>query len=97
MYPGHEYLERNLGFTLDREPSNTFARALLLRMGSAGAALSGAQAPTLSIGEEKQLNVFLRLQQPEIIAQLQRASPGRAAPATPRAVFLSLRELRNRW
>ena len=29
LYPGHEYLENNLGFTLDREPSNGDAKTLL--------------------------------------------------------------------
>jgi hydroxyacylglutathione hydrolase len=97
VFPGHEYLERNLGFTLDREPSNQAARALALRIGAASGALSGAQAPILSLGEEKQLNVFLRLTQPEIIERLAQAAAGRMPKMTAREVFLALRELRNRW
>jgi hydroxyacylglutathione hydrolase len=97
VYPGHEYLERNLGFTLDREPSNPAARTLAQRISAAGAALSGAQAPVLNLGEEKQLNVFLRLEQPEIAAVLQRGGAELGAKPTPRALFLALRELRNRW
>ena len=31
IYPGHEYLARNLEFTLDREPDNAAAAALLTR------------------------------------------------------------------
>jgi hydroxyacylglutathione hydrolase len=97
VYPGHEYLERNLGFALDREPSNQAARKLAQRMSSAGPALSGARAPVLSLGEEKQLNVFLRLEQPEISAVLQRGGIELGASPKPRDVFLALRELRNRW
>jgi hydroxyacylglutathione hydrolase len=87
VYPGHEYLERNLAFTLDREPSNQAARSLAQLV---GAGASGAAAPVLSLGEERQVNVFLRLDSPDIIAHLPRAT-------TPRMVFLALRELRNRW
>ena len=31
IYPGHDYIENNLRFTLDREPDNAEAKALLPR------------------------------------------------------------------
>ena len=97
VFPGHEYLQRNLGFTLDREPSNQAASELAQRVGASAEALSGPTAPVLSMGEEKQINVFLRLESAEIIERLSRADGAAAPRPTPRMVFLALRELRNRW
>ena len=97
VFPGHEYLQRNLGFTLDREPSNQAASELAQRVGAHADALSGPSAPILSMGEEKQINVFLRLESAEIIERLSRADGAAAPRPTPRMVFLALRELRNRW
>jgi hydroxyacylglutathione hydrolase len=93
VFPGHEYLLRNLGFTLDREPSNQAARELAQSVNG----LAATDVPTLTLGEEKQVNVFFRLDQPEIIAGLKRARPAMMTETTPRAVFLALRDLRNRW
>jgi hypothetical protein len=53
--------------------------------------------PILTLGEEKQVNVFFRLDRPEIIAGLQQTRPAMRSEPTPRAVFLALRDLRNRW
>src|ERR1700722_20411338 len=47
VYPGHEYLERNLAFALDREPSNQAARELAQRVGDGA---SGPTAPVLRLG-----------------------------------------------
>lgn len=93
VFPGHEYLLRNLGFTLDREPGNERARELA--QGVTG--VDAEQMPVLTLGEEKQVNVFFRLEEPEIIAGVKRARPAMMAEASPRAVFLALRDLRNRW
>jgi hydroxyacylglutathione hydrolase len=93
VFPGHEYLLRNLGFTLDREPSNQAARELAQRVTGLGA----PDMPVLTLEQERQVNVFFRLDQPEIIAGARRARPAMLAEATPRAVFLALRDLRNRW
>jgi hydroxyacylglutathione hydrolase len=93
VFPGHEYLLRNLGFTLDREPSNEAARELAQRV----TGLAATDIPVLSLGQEKQVNVFFRLEQPEIIAGVKRARPAMLTEVTPRAVFLALRDLRNRW
>ncbi len=93
VFPGHEYLARNLGFTLDREPSNQSARELAQRI----AGLPAIDMPVLNLGEERQVNVFLRLDNPEIIAGLKNTRPAMPDLPSPREVFLALRELRNRW
>jgi hydroxyacylglutathione hydrolase len=93
IYPGHEYLARNLEFTLDREPSNVAAQQLLGRI-EGGAA---EQAPVTTLAEEKQINTFLRLHSPEVIARLRAAFPDIGAEPDARTVFVKLRELRNRW
>lgn len=93
IYPGHEYLDRNLAFTLDREPGNEAAKAMADRT----RALEPEQSPVTTLGEEKRISTFLRLRNPEIIAGLRAAFAD--LPENPDAltVFLRLRELRNRW
>ncbi|MEL6301160.1 MAG: hydroxyacylglutathione hydrolase [Pseudomonadota bacterium] len=93
LFPGHEYLGGNLGFTLDREPDNAAARALI------DAANEQTDAPDmiLTLGQEREINTFLRLEQPEVIARLRESFPDLPAKPSPRQVFLKLRELRNHW
>jgi hydroxyacylglutathione hydrolase len=93
VFPGHDYLVRNLAFTLDREPSNEPARELAGRCANLG----GEAMPTLTLAEERQINVFLRLDSAEIIAGLTRTGAIREPHPAARDVFLALRELRNRW
>jgi hydroxyacylglutathione hydrolase len=93
LYPGHEYLARNLEFTLDREPDNGEAAQLLATLrGTAAEA-----APVTTLGQEKRINTFFRLQNPRIIARLRERFPDLGDHPQPRAVFLKLRELRNAW
>lgn len=93
VYAGHDYLVNNLGFTLDREPDNGRARDLLERVRDQ----DPAHALVTTLGLEREINTFFRLERPSIIARLREAFPD--LPETPdaRAVFLKLRELRNRW
>jgi hydroxyacylglutathione hydrolase len=93
VFPGHEYLTRNLEFTLDREPDNAAARQLLESVG----AQQPARMPITTLGEEKRINTFLRLRSPTVIARLREAFPDLGEQPDERAVFLKLRELRNRW
>lgn len=93
IYPGHEYLSRNLEFTLDREPGNAAARALLARAPSD----APAAAPVTTLEQEKQINTFFRLDQPEVIERIREAFPDVGAAPDERTVFLRLRELRNHW
>jgi hydroxyacylglutathione hydrolase len=93
VYPGHEYMARNLAFTLDREPGNADAEKLL--------ATARAQEPTAArittLGEEKRVNAFLRLQNPQVIARLREKFPEIGEQPDARTVFVKLRELRNSW
>jgi hydroxyacylglutathione hydrolase len=93
VFPGHEYLLRNLGFTLDREPSNRAASELAQRCSG----LSAQQMPVTTLGQERQLNAFFRLGSAEIIEGLKQIRPDWRPDAGPREVFLALRDLRNRW
>ena len=93
VFPGHEYLLRNLDFTLDREPSNDAARAMLQRC----AKLAAEAMPVTTLGDERAFNVFFRLDNPEVIAELRRVRSDWNSDPGPREVFLALRELRNRW
>jgi hydroxyacylglutathione hydrolase len=101
VHPGHDYLLRNLAFTLDVEPGNTAAAALLAQVtdGAAadGAAQDGAAAPVTTLGEERRINVFFRLGSPELIDRLRQRFPEMPMRPDPRQVFRKLRELRNAW
>ncbi len=93
VFPGHEYLVRNLQFTLDREPDNLAARELLERVRETGP----ADSPVTTLGEEKRINTFFRLGSPSLLVRLRAAFPELAARPDERTVFLKLRELRNKW
>lgn len=93
IYPGHDYINNNLKFTLDREPDNTRASELLetIRQQDPEHAL----VSTLAL--EKEINTFFRLQSPSVIARLREAFPDLDDNPEPGTVFLKLRELRNHW
>ena len=57
VYPGHDYIENNLRFTLAREPDNTAAKALLPEV----AGHDPAKVRVTTLADEKQFNTFLRL------------------------------------
>ena len=93
IYPGHDYIENNLRFTLDREPDNAFARTRL-------DSVSGQDPETAAVttlAEEKRFNTFLRLQSPGVIGALRKAFPDLPDRPDPKTVFVKLRELRNDW
>ena len=93
IYPGHDYLVNNLQFTLDREPDNESARQMLADFGSQ----DPDDALITTIGQEREINTFFRLDSPSVIATLQRDFPEIGDAPDARTVFLKLRELRNRW
>ena len=87
VFPGHEYLENNLQFTLDREPDNDFAKDFLNQQKSINWYKEPIQT---NIETEKKINTFMRLGEDTIIKKLEGADG-------PKQVFLKLRELRNNW
>jgi hydroxyacylglutathione hydrolase len=93
VYPGHDYIENNLRFTLDREPDNDQAKALLARL--SGQDPSQAYVTTLDL--EREINTFFRLGSRSVIAKLRETFPDLPEDPEPRMVFLRLRELRNKW
>ena len=93
LYPGHDYIANNLGFTLDREPDNERARQLLDEIGDQDP--NAALVSTLAL--EKEVNAFFRLQSSTVIARLGEVFPDLPDQPDARAVFLKLRELRNSW
>ena len=93
VYPGHDYIANNLGFTLAREPDNGAARELLDRVAS-----QDPNEPLVStLAVEKAINTFFRLQSPTVIARLREEFQDLPDEPDARTVFLKLRELRNSW
>ena len=93
VYPGHDYIENNLKFTLAREPDNEEAKARLPRETERDPATSA----TTTLAEEKRFNTFFRLGSKSLIARLRDDFPDLPESPDPKTVFLKLRELRNRW
>lgn len=93
VYPGHDYITNNLGFTLDREPDNQRARQLLGEVTDQ----DPSHALVSTLGLEKEMNVFFRLHSPSVIKRLREAFPDLPDEPDAKTVFLRLRELRNSW
>ena len=93
IFPGHDYIANNLHFTLDREPDNAHAQQLLSSVQNQ----DPSQAMVSTLGLEKQINTFFRLQNPTIIRKLQEEFPDLGEQPDAKSVFLKLRELRNNW
>ena len=88
VYPGHDYLENNLRFTVNFESSNDVAKEWLNRV------IEPDYKPgdiVTSIGDEKSFNTFMRLDSDEIISSLSLDNP------TDKDVFIALRKKRNSW
>jgi hydroxyacylglutathione hydrolase len=93
VYPGHDYIENNLKFTLDREPGNAAAQALLPRVTDHDPATS----IVTTLAQEKEFNSFMRLSSPDLIARLRERFADLPDQPDAQTVFTKLRELRNRW
>ena len=93
LYPGHDYIESNLKFTLSREPDNLAAQALL----STVTAHDPAASAVTTLGQEKQHNTFFRLNSATVIAQLRKRFPDLPQEPEAKSVFTALRTLRNDW
>ena len=88
FYPGHDYVARNLEFTLRHEPGNRAAADMLE---------PARQKPIFTtLEDELQINLFLRLESPELLEIL--AADGSISRGSSREeVFLALRRLRDSW
>lgn len=93
VYPGHDYIENNLEFTLNREPDNSHASELLTRVQS-----QDPHRPLVTtLALEKETNTFFRLHNPTIIEKLRETFPSLSEKPSSKEVFVKLRELRNSW
>jgi hydroxyacylglutathione hydrolase len=93
VYPGHDYIENNLKFTLDREPGNADAKALLPKVTGHDPATS----IVTTLADEKRFNTFFRLTSPDVVARLREKFPDLPEHPDAMTVFIKLRELRNSW
>ncbi len=88
LYPGHDYLARNLEFTLRYEPNNAVAAALLDEL---------KQRPRFTtVADEMQVNLFFRPES-EAIRQSLSLCIDPADDVSSRDVFLALRAARDEW
>ncbi|MGE0108496.1 MAG: hydroxyacylglutathione hydrolase, partial [Bdellovibrionales bacterium] len=93
LYAGHEYTERNLPFAVKLDPQNpelhTRAKEVLFARKKGEATL-----PSL-LGQEKKINPFLRVDDPEFQKTLEQVNiPSDANPA---AIFGALRAAKDRF
>ncbi|WP_371916795.1 hydroxyacylglutathione hydrolase [Pseudomonas sp. VI4.1] len=91
LYPGHDYLLNNLNFALSCDEKNQHAAMLREKV----LTLSGSNMPIMNLGEERQYNPFLRLEQPEIRHKVCATYP--ELSCEPHEIFTGLRRLRDNW
>lgn len=94
VYPGHDYVANNLGFTVNREPDNERALALL-RDVTKSHDPNKPLVTTLAL--EREINPFFRLTSKTVISKLRDSFPAMPKNPSPEEVFLRLRKLRDRW
>lgn len=85
LYPGHEYRENNLRFSQSVEPSNRIAKEALHYLSNH----IPEELPPVTLGEEKLVNPFLRLDSEEIQEVLE--------TSIEEDVFIKLRIKRDNW
>ena len=93
VFPGHDYIENNLQFTLDREPDNQSAQTLCAQF---KAGLS-AESYVSTIGMEREINVFFRLDQAQVRAGISASLDADVSKLDDQFTFVGLRRLRDKW
>ena len=94
IYPGHDYITNNLGFTLDREPDNEAAQQLAAELDDT----HDPERPLVTtLAQEREINTFFRLESPTILRRLREEFPELGEQPSAKDVFIKLRELRNSW
>jgi len=87
LYPGHDYRKRNLEFALKVEPENKKVSDELYRLNQ----LETENLPPVTLGEEKLVNPFLRLESQEIRENVGKLNDNE------KDIFVKLRSLRDQW
>jgi len=93
VYCGHEYTVKNLQFALTLEPHNAVLKAKYEWASKARAA--GSFTVPSTIGEEKQINPFLRTASAELRASLKKIDP--SIGDDPVAIFAKTRALKDNF
>lgn len=93
VFPGHDYIENNLAFTLDREADNQKAQSLSAEFKNG----LDAESFVTNIGLEREINVFFRLDSAQVRAGVAASNGGDAASLDDEATFIGLRGLRDNW
>ncbi len=94
LYPGHDYIEKNLHFTLQYDTENLKARNLLNNIQQ----LKESHYPKVrTIGEEKEINLFLRLHEEGLYKELAKYSAKKLSEDKSEQAFLLLRNLRDNF
>lgn len=93
IYPGHDYIENNLEFTLDREPDNQSAKELKQKFKNG----LDAESFISDIGLERQINVFFRLDEHRVKLGIADSLKIDVASLDRQKTFVGLRGLRDNW
>ena len=92
IYPGHEYMGNNLRFTLLYEGNNSKA---LETQKEYERELQGNNYMVSTMGLERQINLFLRLDSVELQHELKKHFPKLHKDSSAKDIFLCLRQLRD--
>jgi hydroxyacylglutathione hydrolase len=93
FFPGHDYIENNLEFTLNREPDNEFAFALSEKFKNG----LDAESFLSNIGLERKINVFFRLSENKVREGVANSLELDASIMSEQDTFVGLRSLRDNW
>jgi hydroxyacylglutathione hydrolase len=93
IFPGHNYIENNLEFTLDREPDNKYAISLREKFKNG----LDAESFVSDIGLEREINVFFRADQREVREGIASSLNINLSSLDNQQTFIGLRKLRDSW
>jgi hydroxyacylglutathione hydrolase len=93
IFPGHNYIENNLEFTLDREPDNKSAISLREKFKNG----LDAESFVSDIGLEREINVFFRADQREVREGIASSLNINLSSLDNQQTFIGLRKLRDSW
>ncbi|EQA37071.1 putative hydroxyacylglutathione hydrolase [Leptospira inadai serovar Lyme str. 10] len=96
LYPGHDYFQNNLKFSLAVDPANSAAHAALKKVNSLK---SDAEFWTTNFAEERTFNPFFLCSKPSasLLSGIRNKSAQPNLPEDERTLFLTLRSLRDKW
>ena len=93
IFPGHNYIENNIEFTLDREPDNQQAASLRDQFQNG----LDAESFVSDIGLEREINVFFRADQLKVREGIASSLNIDIASLNNQKTFIGLRKLRDTW